>query len=158
MPSAPALAILIFSEIFVFYSLVHYEIAISVNKQRYFLLFTALAALVNVALNLVLIPRYGIIGASIATFFSYILSAGLIIGSLIPSMKIYNMAGCRVMIRPLIASVIMGICVYFLRQHLVFAIIGGVVTFFMAMLLIGGIDGEDFRIIKSVFKREGCVL
>lgn len=157
LPSVPVLSILIWSEIFVFYGLIHYEILISVNKQRLYLLFTGTGAVVNIVLNLILIPIYGIIGAGIATLISYILSAGLIVGHLLPAVRRYNVVGCQSMLKPLAASVIMGAYVYYVRPHLALAIIGGAIIFILTMLFIGGINQQDIQLVKSLFCKENTL-
>lgn len=154
LASVPVLSILIWSTIFVFYGLIHYEILISVNKQRVYLLFAGIGAVVNVILNLMLIPRYGIVGASIATLISYMLSAGLIIGHLLPVTRKYNIAGCQAMAKPLVASVIMGIYVYYIRSHLILAVMGGGIIFILAMFLIKGINQQDIQLAKTLFRKE----
>ncbi len=154
LPSAPALSILIWSEVFVFYGLIHYEILISTNKQRVYFLFASIGAVVNVTLNLILIPRYGIVGASIATLISYILSAGLIIGHLLPATRKYNVVGCQAMLKPLVASIVMGIYVYYMRSHLALAIIGGAIIFILTMFPIRGINRQDIQFAKAVFRKE----
>ncbi len=154
LPSVSALSILIWSEIFVFYALIHYEILISVNKQRVYLLFAGTGAVVNVILNLILIPRYGIVGASIATLISYILSAGLIIGHLLPATRVYNVVGCQSMLKPLAASIVMGVYVYYIRSHLALAIIGGAIIFILTMLLIRGLNRQDIQLARALFRKE----
>ena len=47
------------------------------NRNHYSLLFQAAALMVNMLLNLLLIPAYGVTGAGAATFVSYIMLAGL---------------------------------------------------------------------------------
>lgn len=154
LPSASSLAILTWAEVFIFYSFVFYEVMVAVNKQRLYLLFTGSAAVANVLLNLLLIPRYGIVGASLATLIARIVSAGPILGHLLPATRQYNLVGCRFFARPLVASVIMGVYVYYLRFHLAWAIIGGAIVFILAMLLIGGINHQDFQLAKAVLKRD----
>jgi len=154
LPSVPALSILICSEIFVFYGLIHYEILISTDKQRIYLLFTCTGAVVNVILNLILIPRYGIVGASIATLISYILSAGVIIGHLLPATRRYNVVGCQAMVKPFLASMVMGIYVYCMRSHLALAIVGGAIVFILLMFLIRGINQQDIQLAKVLFRKE----
>lgn len=153
LPSAPALSILIWSGVFICYRIVHSNVLVSTNKQKAYFLFTSTGAVINVILNLILIPRYGIIGASIATLVSYIPGAGLIIGNLLPSTRIYNIVGCRSMLRPLVASIIMGIYVYCLRSHLALAIVGGMIIFTLTMLLIRGIDRQDIQLAKVLFHK-----
>jgi polysaccharide transporter, PST family len=71
LPAASLLAILIWSEIAVFFATVVVNALIAGNLQRLLPLPTLLGAIVNVALNLVLIPRYGATGAAWATVVSY---------------------------------------------------------------------------------------
>jgi O-antigen/teichoic acid export membrane protein len=153
LPSSGALAILIWSEIFVYYGLVHYEIVISTHQQRLYLLFTAVGAAVNVLLNLLWIPRYGIEGASAATLISYLLSAGPIIGHILPATRQYNMVGCKVMVKPLMASLVMGIGMYFLRQNFLASAVTGIILFFLMMRLIKGVDEQDIALFKAIFKK-----
>ena len=154
MPSAPALSILIWSEIFIFYGVIHYEILISTDKQRIYLIFCSTGAVANVILNFVLIPRYGIVGASVATLVSYILSAGAIMGHLIPAARIYNVVGCKAMVKPMIASVIMGAYVYYTSAHMVLAIVGGVVVFILTMLFIKGINQQDIELAMVLLRKK----
>jgi len=154
MSSAPALSILIWSEIFIFYGVINYEILISTDKQEIYLIFCITGAMANVILNFVLIPRYGIMGASIATIVAYILSAGAILGHLIPAARIYNVVGCKAMVKPIFASVIMGIYVYYTRSHMMLAISGGVGVFILMMLLIRGINQQDIKLAMALFKKQ----
>jgi O-antigen/teichoic acid export membrane protein len=154
MPSAPALSILIWSEIFIFYGVIHYEILISTDRQKIYLLFCSTGAVANVILNFVLIPRYGIVGASVATLVSYILSAGAIMGHLIPADRIYNVVGCKAMVKPMIASATMGIYVYYTRSHMAFAISGGVTVFILMMLFIRGINQQDIELGLVLFRKK----
>lgn len=73
MPAASLLAILIWSEIAVFFAAVLINALIASNQQSLLPLPTFLGAVINVALNLVLIPRYAAMGAAWATLVSYTL-------------------------------------------------------------------------------------
>jgi O-antigen/teichoic acid export membrane protein len=57
------------------------------KKTKYLPYATGAGALVNVVVNLVLIPRYGIMGAAIATLLSYVVMA---IGIYFPSQRLYH--------------------------------------------------------------------
>jgi O-antigen/teichoic acid export membrane protein len=154
IPSAPALSILIWSEIFIFYGVIHYEILISTDKQKIYLLFCSTGAVANIILNFVLIPRYGIVGASAATLVSHIISAGVIFGHFVPATRIYNVVGCQAMLRPMVASMIMGIYVYYIRSNIISAIVGGVVVFFSTMLVIKGINQQDIELAQLLFRKQ----
>jgi O-antigen/teichoic acid export membrane protein len=65
--SEPALRILAFGIVFLFANSAFYAMLNATNRQGLNAWATALAALINVALNLVLIPLYGYLGASTVT-------------------------------------------------------------------------------------------
>ncbi len=69
--AAPLLQILIWSEMAVFFGALVANILVARNLQRYLMVPTAAGAIVNVLLNLYLIPRYHAVGAAIATVASY---------------------------------------------------------------------------------------
>lgn len=73
-PAGPLLAVLIWSEIPVFFASVVINVLIARNQQNLLPVPTLVGAVVNVALNLILIPRYGALGASWATLVSYTLA------------------------------------------------------------------------------------
>jgi PST family polysaccharide transporter len=74
LPSAPLLAVLIWSEIAVFFSAVVSNVLVARNEQRLLPIPTLVGAAVNVGLNIVLIPRYAASGAAWATLISYSLA------------------------------------------------------------------------------------
>ena len=69
--SAPLLAVLVWSEIPMFYSTVFSNALLAAGLQRLVLWPTVSGAAVNIALNLYLIPRWGALGASWATVIAY---------------------------------------------------------------------------------------
>jgi len=69
------LVILIWSRIFALIGTIKSIWLTSENLSKYLIIFVGIAAFVNVALNLILIPKYGAIGAAIATLFAEVLSA-----------------------------------------------------------------------------------
>jgi O-antigen/teichoic acid export membrane protein len=71
LPAAPLLAVLIWSEIAVFFAAVVGNVMVVRNQQNLLPIPTLTGAAINVALNLVLIPRYAAMGAACATLISY---------------------------------------------------------------------------------------
>jgi len=69
--AVPLLAVLIWSEIAVFFASVVVNVLIARNEQRLLPIPTLVGAAINVALNLVFIPRYAAVGAAWATLISY---------------------------------------------------------------------------------------
>lgn len=70
-PAAPLLAVLIWSEIPVFFATVVANVLVAEKKQNLLPIPTLAGAAANIGINLVLIPRYGALGASWATLVSY---------------------------------------------------------------------------------------
>lgn len=75
---APAVNIIflyIWSSVFVFWGVVRSKWAVVENFQRYIMWYTILGAILNVVLNLILIPFLGIQGAALATIVSQAIAA-----------------------------------------------------------------------------------
>jgi PST family polysaccharide transporter len=73
--SGPILAILIWASVFVFLGVASGKWFLTENRQILSFQRTALGMIVNVILNLLLIPRFGAVGAAIATVVSYTIAA-----------------------------------------------------------------------------------
>ncbi len=56
------------------------------------LISTTIGALVNIMLNILLIPHYGIVGSALATFISYIIPAGIALGIFLHKQKVTRAA------------------------------------------------------------------
>ncbi len=67
LPAIPVLLIHIWASIFVFLGVMRSKWAINEGLQNLIMVYTILGAVINVALNVVLIPHWGILGAAIAT-------------------------------------------------------------------------------------------
>lgn len=78
LPSASALSILIWAEVILFINLLFINVVISMDKQIITTYITGIMAIVNIVLNLILIPQFSYIGASIATVFTEALGALII--------------------------------------------------------------------------------
>jgi O-antigen/teichoic acid export membrane protein len=80
--AASALQVLIWSEFFVFAGVIHSTVILANGLQRYYILFFALQAVLNLLLNWLLIHRMSIVGAAWASVASY--GAGLLLSLLVP--------------------------------------------------------------------------
>ncbi|GAB2696065.1 flippase [Mucilaginibacter koreensis] len=77
--AAPVLSLHIWSGVFVFLGAANGQYLIAENYARLSFLRTGFGAVINVILNLILIPRYGMMGTAIATLVAYASSAFFII-------------------------------------------------------------------------------
>jgi O-antigen/teichoic acid export membrane protein len=147
---ATTLVILSWGLVFVFAGIVNSRILVSAGLQNYDLLFTGLSALVNIILNLYLIPKYGIEGAAIATFFAY--ATGPIIGLFLKKTKSFSRVIFLSGLKPITASLIASAAVFSFRNEIFISCSVFFVVFWGVMLLIGGITKKDFELLKGIFK------
>ncbi len=73
--SGTILAIHIWASVFVFLGVANGKWFLAENRQILSFQRTALGAVVNIVVNLILIPNYGAVGAAVATVFSYAVAA-----------------------------------------------------------------------------------
>ncbi len=86
LASAQSLEILSWSVLFVFLGTINVPATIALGIQKYNLVFVVIQASLNVLLNLILIPRYGIAGAAISTTATY--GLGFLIMWVFPAMRV----------------------------------------------------------------------
>jgi O-antigen/teichoic acid export membrane protein len=74
--AVPTLQVLVWASVCVFASLTAGNLLIAAGRERISLVVSVAGVAVNISLNLVLIPRYGTMGAAIATVAAFIVIAG----------------------------------------------------------------------------------
>lgn len=149
-----ALQILIWSSVFIFGSSAFLRLFESLNKQIIVTKVTGGCALLNVVLNLLLIPKYSYIGASVATVatqFTVLLLVfiwGLKTGYGIPKKKVVDIF-CKVVI----SGAVMGIFVKYLDNLSLFALIPlSALLYFAILYIVRGIDRNDVQLFKGLIK------
>jgi O-antigen/teichoic acid export membrane protein len=150
--SIGALQILSFDILLKFLYLCLWFVLISADQQYKLAFCAAGGALLNISLNLFLIPQYSLIGASIATIITetYILLIYLYLAHRsnlkIPLKTIF--------FKPIIACVGMGLFIYFFRGLNLFLLIGlSVVIYFGIFFLIKGFSKEELSLLKQLLKK-----
>lgn len=147
LPSASALAVLIWSEVVAFLGVINNKILIATDKQKWDALFTGAIAVVNVVLCIALIPRYSFIGASLATTLSHMV--GPLIGYLVPATRAYSRDMFRSLVKPFVASLLMAFPIRYFAHSLLLSILFGALTYLATLVVIGGIDKEDLSLGKK---------
>lgn len=146
-----ALQILIWSTAIIFISYASGSFFISTNKQKFVLFYTAIGALINIVLNIILIPKYSYVGASIATVsteFVVLLITVNKLPSLISKRKLItqnysSIAATAVMAIFLLTGV---------KSSLgLLTIIPAAVIYFISYYLFKGIDVDDKKMILKIF-------
>jgi len=128
-------------------------ILVSMDRQNVMALIFCFTAVLNIALNLVLIPPFSYVGSAIAT----IVSEGilLIIYIYLLSKYLGKISFSKICIRPIIAVSLMGLFIYFCRLisiNLFLIIALSTVLYFIILFLIKGITKEDIMLIKKILK------
>lgn len=122
----------------------------AINKQDLFLKISGLCLLINVTLNLILIPKFSYIGAAVVTLLTEIVSFSLgfhYMSKLICPIRLKN-----IITKPLIASLIMALVIWKISN---FIIIIGVAPFvyFLILFLLKTFDKEDFDLVKKILNK-----
>ena len=119
----------------------------AINRQGSRLFSQGLSALLNIILNLILIPVYGLVGAAIATLITEI-AFFIIYTSFIIRYGFKFKFIFAFIYKPIIAAAIMGFLLPFIR-NLFLAIILGMFIYIAALLALRIVDKED----KSLFNK-----
>jgi O-antigen/teichoic acid export membrane protein len=120
----------------------------SINKQNLRMISVGFSSLLNICLNAVLIPILSYVGASIATVFSELVLYFCFIYFIKKyhyDLKVHNNV-----IKPLIASLIMGVIIYSTELNLIFSIVLGFLIYIIQLFLLGVFTQEDKNIGKDI--------
>jgi O-antigen/teichoic acid export membrane protein len=145
-----ALQILVWSAVFIFMNNIFASLFNSLNKQIILTKIFGICAASNVVLNLILIPRYSLVGASIATVSTEFMSLTLAyiwslkIGYAISSKKLAS-----IMIKVLISSVLMGIFIICFHYLPLLALVPlAALLYVVTLYMLRGIDKEDINLLR----------
>jgi len=153
LASAQALKILILVESFVFVNMVIGYMQLSINKEKANMILNGIGMIINVVMNLLLIPGLSLMGAAIATLCTeFFYFAG---GIYILSKAGYKTNFLKIIIKPLFATLIMGIFIYYFTQiSLPILILLSVLLYFTILYLTKYLSSDDMHLIKQVWYKE----
>jgi O-antigen/teichoic acid export membrane protein len=139
----PALQIMIWSVVFAFINVPNARLILIYNRQQTAGWMTGISMIVNVVLNLLLIPQYGIIGAAAARTAA---TAVLFLQLYAYAQLHLKMEGMlRLAVRPLLATIIMTAAVWPIRHlPIIWPIIAGIIVYGAAAYILKAIP-EDAR-------------
>jgi O-antigen/teichoic acid export membrane protein len=150
-PSAIALQILVWAAASIFLGAAFYQLLQSTNNQRKGTIAAAMCMVINIALNLLLIPGYGYKGAAIATLATegFSLAAGVWFCSRIgyPMPKRLISTAIKVAVA---SSIMAAFIIFSSALTLPLLIVVSVLIYFLLLLVMGGIDKEDRNLVKAV--------
>jgi len=150
--SVVALQILTWDIVLIFLCSCNGFVLISTNKQNQMAATVLIAAILNIILNLFLIPNYSYIGAGIATIITELF---LVIIYLYLNKQIsFNINIKKILLPPGVACCVMGIFLYkFSEINLVLQIFIAIIIYFVLLIILKGFTKDDFLLFKQLIKK-----
>ena len=148
-PSIIALQILAWDILLIFLYVCSAFILVSTDKQNQMIVIAGCAALLNVILNLFLIPSFSYVGAAIAT----IATEGCLLAvyMYLNSRYSYTILFHKIIIKPVGACAVMGLFIYqFNEIGLILQIIIAIILYFGSLYLLRGFSDEDISLFKKL--------
>ncbi len=152
IPAIPVLQILSISLLFFFAGEPCNRLMLVKDRQKSLVRMLLISTVVNVILNVLLIPQIGAIGAAISRscsaliFFS--LNYGYIHLTIFPSLRMKSA------FRPFLSTMLMAVAIFFLGiSHLIINIFIGVVVYFAALWIMKGFLPEDAAVLKGIISK-----
>ncbi len=128
------------------------SLLLAINRQKVMLRISVYSLLLNIVLNLVLIPMYGFLGAAIATLISEIF---LISRYYYWSHKLTGLSlSPNVPLRALAAAVVMVAVMMPLAELPVLAFFAGVVTYLIGLLVFRAVDRETLTELGGLLRKQ----
>jgi PST family polysaccharide transporter len=144
--SAFPFAILIVAELFVFLEIFNTYVLIASGRERFAAAFTIVAGIINVGANLVLITRWGIAGAALASLISY--SSYFVLQACFASTRALTLSAVGLSARATLAALVMGLAVASLEPvSPAIALLAAPVVYLLLLLALKGIDLRELRML-----------
>jgi O-antigen/teichoic acid export membrane protein len=148
------LAVLIWSQIFVFMGCINANVLVIMNLQKVMFFLTLAGAATNVLANLWLIPHYSSLGAAMATVISYSL-VGILWQLAIRETRAVIVDYLRALLKPMLASAVMAAAVYGMAAMPLGAVIPVAALIYAGvMLLIKGVDAVDADYVRQIISKK----
>jgi len=135
-----------------------YQISINiiylVKKTKLALILLSTSAVLNIVLNIILIPRMGILGAAVATLIAY---GVLFMLTLIVTRRYLKFdMSIPFMLKSVFSSVIMALCIWLINPEsivlVIVSIFVGILVYFGVLLLIKGLSKEERAFFMNFLK------
>ena len=140
-----AFQILLLGSLLMYANLTFPQFLHGINEQKKYLFVIASGAGSNIILNLLLIPKFSMIGAAIATVISHLL---VFITAYYYTNRFLKINIFKFFLKPIIASLIMVLLLHILGLTVIPSIILGFIIYLTMMLIIKGVS---IREIKGLF-------
>ncbi|NPV54706.1 MAG: flippase [Firmicutes bacterium] len=140
--------ILLWTVIVIFFTLTFGLALMTCDQERVYMLCVGCGALVNIVLNLMLIPSFGMAGAAIATLISESVVAVIAVFLVNKLRRAVYINAKSCILKPAMASAIMGLAIAWSNLHVLINILIGAVVYCVAFILLKGITRDDVLLFK----------
>ncbi len=152
-PSVDALRILVWASVLSFFNYTPATYLTSTNRQRTLMIFTFIAAILNLVLNFILIPRFSYNGAAVATVFSEFVVGMLMVFNIHKSENLLSSL-MNITFKSLVAGVIMAAFLLVFHDYmLILLILFAAIVYFIALYIVNGFEEEDISLFKQILER-----
>jgi len=150
--AAPVLQIMIWELLFIFLHIPNARLMLVNNRQGQLGWITGLSMILNLILNIWLLPRYGLNSAALirtlTAVFVFLATYYYVRNRLLR----YNL--WKTMMRPILAAIAMAIVVWPMRHWLIiWPLLAGGGVYVILILLLGGFTSEDQRYLRQLLSR-----
>ena len=123
----------------------------AINKQRFVVIVTGVNALINISLNIILIPKFSYLGASIATVLTE--GLGFILLFTYLSKNFLNISIKSNILKTILSGIVTSLLIYYLKISInwIVAAILGVFVYILILYILKIITNEDIEIFKKIF-------
>ena len=148
--SSVALVVLIWSLPWIFVNSINMRVLYATDNQKKATVVAFISMILNILLNLVLIPKYSYLGASLATVIVEIINVSVNFWLVFKLLEL-KIKISEVLPKTISASLIMGTFIYFLRSmNLAFLVLFSMVVYFVSLTILNAFDKEDRRVISEL--------
>jgi O-antigen/teichoic acid export membrane protein len=156
--SGPALQILALAIVFMFADNTFAATLNAIDKQNVFAFVAMVGLVVNVGVNLVVIPRYGYLGASWAVVVTE--AALVIVGWLVLRAQLGTISLVRTSWKAVVAGLVMGVFIYVANPHqsralLFVVVVASALIYGAALLVLRVADSEEMSLIRNALRLRG---
>ncbi|RAP48986.1 MAG: polysaccharide biosynthesis protein [Methanosphaera sp. rholeuAM74] len=120
----------------------------AINKQHETIKATFICMVISIVGNYFFIKYYGAVGAAMITIINEVSMVMFYI--YIMHKHGYSVPLKSVILKPLFASIVMGVVVYYVNLDLFSSILVGMIVYLVVVLLIGAFDKDDLNILKQL--------
>ena len=120
----------------------------SINKQKETVKTAFIAMLLNIILNILLLPKYGLIAACFITVLTELTC--FMFWFHIMNVHGYKIDILRILYKPIIASLIMGLVIILLHVNMFIIIIVAVIIYFGVLYVLKTFSEDDKSLIKQI--------